>query len=89
MIGGDSSQTYGIRADMWALGLSLLEIVVGKNPFAQMSSFQTMATIRSWSPTIPASPKISDDMKQLILHLYVKMLFFNFSHDSFDSLVYF
>ncbi|CAF1261135.1 unnamed protein product [Adineta ricciae] len=74
LIGGDSSQTYGIRADMWALGLSLFEIVVGKNPFAQMGSFQTITTIRSWSPTIPTSPKISDDMKQLILHLLKRNL---------------
>jgi hypothetical protein len=56
---------------MWALGLSLLEIVVGKQPFANMSSFQTMTTIRTWTPTIPTNPQISDDIKQLITYLYV------------------
>lgn len=55
---------------MWALGLSLFEIVAGKQPFSNMTSFQTMTTIRTWSPIIPQNPKISNDMKQLISHLY-------------------
>jgi len=75
---GDSGQTYGIQADMWALGLSLLEIVGGGQPFANMSSFQTMMTIRAWTPTIPTNPKISDDMKQLITYLYVDFFFSSF-----------
>lgn len=56
---------------MWALGMSLLEIIAGKHPFANMSSFQTMMTIRTWNPTVPTNPKISNDMKQLTTHLYV------------------
>ncbi len=72
---GDTDQTYGIRADMWALGLSLLEIIDGKQPFANMTSFQTMTTIRSWNPTVPTNPKISDDIKLLITYLYVYLLF--------------
>jgi len=69
---GDTGQTYGIRADMWALGLSLFEIIAGRQPFANMSSFQTMMTIRTWNPTLPANPKISNDMKQLITYLLKK-----------------
>jgi hypothetical protein len=60
---------------MWALGLSLFEIVAGKQPFANMSSFQTMTTIRTWIPIIPSNPKISNDMKQLITYLYIYFLF--------------
>jgi hypothetical protein len=60
---------------MWALGLSLLEIIDGKHPFANMPSFQTMMTIRSWNPTVPTNPKISDDMKLLITYLYDYLLF--------------
>ncbi|CAF3216195.1 unnamed protein product [Rotaria socialis] len=66
---GDVGQTYGIRADMWALGLSLFEIVNGKQPFAGMTAFQTMMAIRAWAPTIPSNPKISNDMKCLITYL--------------------
>lgn len=69
---GDNGQAYGIRADMWALGLSLFEVVTGKHPFANMTSFQTMMSIRTWTPTIPSTPKISDDMKDLIKNLLKK-----------------
>lgn len=62
---------------MWALGLSLFEIIAGKQPFANMSSFQTMMTIRTWNPTIPSNPNISNDMKQLIIHLYI-FIFYSF-----------
>jgi serine/threonine protein kinase len=72
---GDNGQTYGIRADMWALGLSLFEIVAGKQPFANMSSFQTMMTIRTWTPSLPSNPRISNDMKQLIISLYVYFVY--------------
>jgi len=59
---------------MWALGLSLFEIIAGKHPFASMTSFQTMMTIRTWTPTLPSNPKISNDMKELITFLYVDFL---------------
>ena len=60
---------------MWALGLSLLEIVTGKHPFANMTSWQTLTAIRTWTANIPANPKISDDMKQLLTYLYVSLAF--------------
>jgi len=62
---------------MWALGLSLFEIIAGKQPFANMSSFQTMMAIRTWTPTLPSNPKISNDMKELITSLYVDSLKFS------------
>ncbi|CAF1068325.1 unnamed protein product [Adineta steineri] len=66
---GETGQTYGIRADMWALGMSLLEIVTGKQPFASLSSFHTITAIRTWNLTLPVNPKISNDMKQLLTYL--------------------
>jgi amino acid transporter len=60
---------------MWALGLSLFEIVVGKQPFEKMSSFQKMREILVWTPTIPLKPEISNDMEVLITSLYVCFLF--------------
>lgn len=71
MIGDGGGQPYGIRADMWALGMSLFEIINGKQPFASMSAFQTMMTIRTWTPILPPTAKISNDMKCLMLSLYV------------------
>lgn len=58
---------------MWALGISLLEIVAGKHPFANMTSWQTLTAIRTWTANIPANPKISNDMKELITQLYVSL----------------
>jgi len=66
---GANPQPYGIRADMWALGLSLFEIIAGKHPFAQMSSFHIMSTIRNWTPILPNNRTISDEMRGLVLSL--------------------
>jgi len=60
---------------MWALGLSLFEIVVGKQPFENMTLFQKMTQIPLWTPTIPLKPEISNDMEVLITSLYVYFLF--------------
>ena len=56
---------------MWALGLSLFEIVAGKQPFANMAPLQVIRAIQTWDPIIPSAPKISNDMKYLIEWLYV------------------
>ncbi len=58
---------YTIRDDMWALGISLLEVSNGKNPFEDDESCGKFITIIMWKPSVPEM--ISDDMQQLILHL--------------------
>lgn len=70
---GENAQPYGIRADMWALGLSLFEIIIGTQPFLQMSIFQRTKTIRTWTPVWPSNRHISDDMKELVISLYVSL----------------
>ena len=64
---------------MWALGLSLFEIVAGRQPFGHMNSFQMMLAIRTWVPSLPSHRKISDDMKGLILSLYGSSFSLDFS----------
>ena len=56
---------------MWALGMSLLEIIAGRHPFAQMSSYHIMTTIRTWVPILPNHPPVSDEIRGLVLSLYV------------------
>jgi serine/threonine protein kinase len=56
-----------IRNDMWALGISLFEIVDGKNPFDDGESCGKFIKIKMWKPSIPTT--ISSDMQQLMLHL--------------------
>jgi len=36
-----------------------------------------MMAIRTWTPTLPSNPKISNDMKELITLLYVDSLKFS------------
>ena len=68
----NSTGMYGIRADMWALGLSLFEMVDGKNPFAGLRWIKAMEIIPKWTPTFPDEPEVSDDVQQLIRTLYVE-----------------
>jgi serine/threonine protein kinase len=66
----------GIQDDMWSLGITLLEVVSGQNPFAREGEdaihphprtlTHTLALMR-WEPSIPEI--ICNNMQQLILHL--------------------
>src|SRR5690242_7486485 len=61
------SRQRTIQDDMWALGISLLEIVSGKHPFADFDPREKYVKIFTWKPSVPIT--ISDDMQELILHL--------------------
>ena len=56
-----------IQDDMWALGITLIEIVTGTNPFVLWKPNQRFAQLLKWEPSIP--PIISTEMQQLIRHL--------------------
>jgi serine/threonine protein kinase len=56
-----------IQGDMWALGISLLEIINGEHPFADDASYGLDLKCLTWEPTIPAT--ISDDVQEFILQL--------------------
>ncbi|CAF1059013.1 unnamed protein product [Rotaria magnacalcarata] len=58
---------YGIRSDMWALGLSTLEITAGQHPFAKMNAIGIMSTIMTWMPEPPTI--LSTELQQLIICL--------------------
>jgi mitogen-activated protein kinase kinase len=58
---------HTIQDDMWAFGISLLEIVSGEHPFHDWDSYGMSFGIRRWKPSVPE--KIYVDMQQLILHL--------------------
>jgi mitogen-activated protein kinase kinase len=71
-IGGTANYTppqrdLSVQDDMWSLGISLYEVVDGKNPFAFDDSYGKFITIMQWQPSI--LKEISPDMQQLILHL--------------------
>lgn len=56
-----------IQDDMWSLGISLLEVISGQNPFAKWESGGRCFALMNWKPTIPNI--ISAEMQKLILCL--------------------
>jgi mitogen-activated protein kinase kinase 3 len=66
----DASQApegYGIRSDMWALGLSTLEIATGQHPFAKMNALGIMSAMMTWVPEVPTN--LSTELQQLVVWL--------------------
>ncbi|CAF1338332.1 unnamed protein product [Adineta steineri] len=59
-----------IQGDMWALGISLIEIIAGKHPFAGYKLDGIAFVILAWEPTFPAT--VSDDARAFILKLLRK-----------------
>ncbi|CAF2934460.1 unnamed protein product [Rotaria sp. Silwood2] len=62
------SKPSTIQADMWALGISLVEIVNGKHPCLASDGTDQFHEILAWNPEV-LEATISVDMQKLILHL--------------------
>ncbi|CAF3339268.1 unnamed protein product [Rotaria sp. Silwood1] len=65
--GNLSPHGYGIRSDMWALGLSIVEIATNKHPFFQMIEPAILIMIETWIPELP--PNISAELQELVFWL--------------------
>ena len=62
-------ECHSVQADMWALGISLLEISTGQHPHPlQMSPIELAGYLKTWKPAVPTD-RISTDLESLILHL--------------------
>ncbi|CAF1313515.1 unnamed protein product [Adineta steineri] len=59
-----------IQGDMWALGITLIEIINGKNPFAAYPFCEVPFKILKWEPVVPTT--VSVDTQALILQLLRK-----------------
>ncbi|CAF1484124.1 unnamed protein product [Adineta steineri] len=59
-----------IQGDMWALGISLIEIINGKNPFARYALCELPFRILTWEPRVPTT--VSDDARAFILRFLRK-----------------
>lgn len=57
-----------IQSDMWALGISLLEIINGRHPCPYPNSFERNFMLEAWTPKF-SSNMIADDIRNLILYL--------------------
>lgn len=56
-----------IQDDMWALGISLVEFLSKRHPFARLESGDLPFAIYNWTPVVPET--ISPDLQALLLHL--------------------
>jgi len=56
-----------IQGDMWALGISLLEIIKGEHPFADGTLDGLEIKCLAWEPAVPTT--ISPDIQKFILQL--------------------
>ena len=69
-------EVYGegaeLKSDVWALGISIIEMAEGKNPFAGMTPEKIMSqVVIEPSPTLPAS-KWSSDLVDFVSRCLVK-----------------
>jgi serine/threonine protein kinase len=56
-----------IQDDMWSLGITLLEVIHGENPFARWNSGGRHFSLMRWEPEIPIIR--SPEMHELIQDL--------------------
>ena len=62
-------ECYSVRADMWALGISLVEVIEGKHPHPlNMSDIELAGYMHTWEPAV-STAHVSKDIENLILHL--------------------
>lgn len=57
-----------IQSDMWATGITALEVAMGKHPFPGVNEFQLYSLMQKWTPEVPNTIQ-SEPMKELILSL--------------------
>ncbi|CAF3647791.1 unnamed protein product [Rotaria sordida] len=65
------SKPSSIQSDMWALGITLLEIVIGKHPCLASNDSDQYLKIATWNPEVPTMI-IFDYMQKFILYLLKK-----------------
>lgn len=66
--------TYDIRADVWSLGITCVELGTGKFPYSDCSTdFEVMARILDDDPPLlPPSPNFSEELRDFVRVCLVK-----------------
>ncbi|CAF3757876.1 unnamed protein product [Rotaria sordida] len=57
-----------IQGDMWALGISLIETIIGEHPCAVSNYTERLSTLSTWNREI-LEGMIPDDIREFILQL--------------------
>ncbi len=63
---------YGKECDIWALGVTLYNLVTGGYPFIGVDAETTFNLIKNFEPDFPEEKKISSECKELILRMLEK-----------------
>ena len=63
---GNDNETYDVRADIWSLGITLIQLAIGRHPFHESASndFETMCRILNRDP--PALPNTGSFSPELV-----------------------
>lgn len=65
-------ESYTSKADIWAIGVLLYEMLYGVCPYQSNSIAMLINTIDNRSVTIPSDIPVSDKTKKLILRMLTK-----------------
>ena len=63
---------YSYEVDIWALGIIIYKILIGKTPFETQSFPELLQKVRRMEYTFPKNKKIDNDAKDLINKILVE-----------------
>jgi len=85
----NEDMAYSVSSDVWSLGLSLIEVAMGRFPYPPETYAnvfaQLTAIIHGDPPTLPDG--FSDEANDFILKWYSVLLFWNYEADCTPSLL--
>ena len=61
-----------LKSDVWSLGMSVIEMAEGKNPFDGLSSYEVMKHLFHLSPPTLSSPGWSNDLVDFVSKCLVR-----------------
>ena len=61
-----------LKSDVWSLGISIIEMAEGRNPFAGRASLQVMKAVCNGEPPSLTSPEWSSDLVDFVRQCLVK-----------------
>ncbi|CAK93077.1 unnamed protein product (macronuclear) [Paramecium tetraurelia] len=65
------SRQYSTKTDIWSLGIIFYEVLYGQIPWKASSIHELMMKIQSVPIKFPATPRVSDQMKQIISKMLI------------------
>ena len=68
----EGKEGYSFEVDIWALGIIIYELIIGKPPFSENDVKSTYEKIKKVEYTFPEDSVISNDAKNLISQILVK-----------------